>query len=108
MKFVTVQEADSLYKEISSLKSLIRESNSEYIGVEETAKLLGFKKSYLYQLIHKNLIPHYKPNGKKVLFDKFELKEWISKSRVKTVNEIEGEYHSNKSKMLNQDSQRGK
>jgi len=98
MKFVTVKDAEKLFTEISDLKSLLRVSNSEYIGVEETANLLGYKKSYLYQLIHRNLIPHYKPGGKKILFDKFELKEWISESRVKTVNEIEEEYHSATSK----------
>jgi len=94
MRFVTVKEAEKLFTEISDLKSLLRVSNSKFIGVEETANLLGFKKSYLYKLIYRNQIPYYKPNGKKVLFDIFEIKEWVSKSRVKTVNEIEEEYHS--------------
>ena len=52
MKFVTKSEAEKLFNEISDLKSLLRVSNSEFIGVEETANLLGFKKSYLYKLIH--------------------------------------------------------
>ena len=93
MKFLTVNDAKNLFNEISDLRSLLRASNSEFIGVEETANLLGFKKSYLYKLIHKNQIPHYKPNGKKVLFDKLELKEWILRSRVKTVDEVEKEYN---------------
>ena len=32
----------------------------EYLSVAETAKILGYKKTYVYQLIHKNAIPYHK------------------------------------------------
>ena len=44
--------------------------------VEELSDYTGFKKSYIYKLVHSNSIPFSKPNGK-VLF--FEKKKILSK-----------------------------
>jgi len=52
-----------------------------YIGIEEAAAFLGIKKSTLYTWVHRSLITHYKPSGRKglVLFKKSELEERIKR-----------------------------
>jgi excisionase family DNA binding protein len=65
-----------------------------FLTVDETAKLLGFSKSYLYQLLHKRLLPHYKLNRGKVLFDADEIEAVVRRGKVATVDEIQAKADS--------------
>jgi excisionase family DNA binding protein len=56
---------------------------------EEAALMTGLSKSYLYQLTSKRLIPHYKPKGKQVYFDRAELEKWMKQNKVPTILEDE-------------------
>jgi excisionase family DNA binding protein len=80
-----------IYNLLKEIKSLIVVSKAEFIGIDEAAKYLRLKKSYLYNLVHRKQIPFYKPNGKKIYFNKLELSNLIASSRVKTVQEVEQE-----------------
>lgn len=56
---------------------------------EEAALITGLQKSHLYQLTSKHEIPHYKPNGKMLYFDRKELEDWMKRNRVQTKAEAE-------------------
>lgn len=58
---------------------------------DEVAVYTGLSKSYLYKLTCSGNIPHYKPNGKHIYFDKKEIDAWLLRNRVKTADEIEAE-----------------
>ncbi|MBS4033129.1 MAG: excisionase family DNA-binding protein [Ignavibacterium sp.] len=88
---MAILNVSKIYKELDEIKSLIAVSKAEYIGIEEAAKHLGLAKTYLYSLIHQGRIPFYKPNGKKVYFNKLELNKWISQSKVKSIDELDRE-----------------
>ena len=60
----------------------------EVLTSEETAQYLGISKSYLYKLTMKQQIPHYKPMGKMVYFNRKELEEWVLSHRISTTDEI--------------------
>ena len=64
-----------------------------YLGLsfEEASKFLNLSKSYLYKLTSGNLIPHYKPQGKMLYFEKAELEAWLRQNPVKTQAQIEQE-----------------
>ncbi len=94
---MAIFNAAKFLNELAEIKSLITVSNAEYIGIEEASKHLGLSKTYLYTLVHKGKIPFYKPNGKKIYFNKLELNEWINKSKVKSIDELELEYRRNRS-----------
>ena len=47
------------------------------LNFEEGCNYLGYKKSYVYKLTSAKIIPHSKPNGKKIFFDKAKLEEWM-------------------------------
>lgn len=63
----------------------------EILTIDELSNYTGFSKSHIYKLTHKNVIPHYKPNGKIIFFKHSEILEWILSSRVSTRQEIESQ-----------------
>lgn len=61
------------------------------LNVEELADYTGFKKSYVYKLVHENLIPFSKPNGKVLFFDRKKIDDWLLNNKYKSSEEIERE-----------------
>ena len=55
---------------------------------DEASRFLNLSKSYLYKLTSGNLIPHYKPQGKMLYFEKEELEMWLRQNPVKTQMQI--------------------
>lgn len=59
-------------------------SPKEVLTSKETARYLGISMSYLYKLMMRRLIPHYKPMGKLCYFNRNELIQWLQSNRVET------------------------
>jgi excisionase family DNA binding protein len=55
---------------------------SDYLSVNEMAEILKMSTSHIYTLTSKKKIPHIKMLGKKVLFDKNEIKSWLKSKSV--------------------------
>ena len=55
----------------------------------EACKFLELSQSHLYKLTSTGTIPHYKPNGKKIYFNRAELEQWLLSNRVDSQDEIE-------------------
>ena len=55
----------------------------------ETAAYLSLSKSHLYHLTSEGLIPHYKPNGKKIYFLKSDLDSYLLRNRRAGAADIE-------------------
>ena len=47
------------------------------LSFDEASKFLNLSKSYLYKLTSGNLIPHYKPQGKMLFFERADLEAWL-------------------------------
>ena len=58
----------------------------DLISITELCKILGFKKSYVYKLIHTGKLNYYKPFGKKVFFKRSELEEIFRSSKVSALS----------------------
>ena len=58
--------------------------NTQYLSIDEAAKLLGVKRSTVYAWTHRREIPHYKV-GKHLRFVPDELDSWIQSKRVEPV-----------------------
>jgi excisionase family DNA binding protein len=54
------------------------------LSFDEASKFLNLSKSYLYKLTSSGQIPHYKPQGKMLYFEKSELENWLRQNPVKT------------------------
>jgi excisionase family DNA binding protein len=55
---------------------------NDYLNVKEIAEMLNISTSHIYTLTSTKKIPHIKLLGKKVLFDKNEIKEWLKSKSV--------------------------
>lgn len=58
------------------------EIEKDILNVEEAVKYTGMTKAYLYELTMRKQIPHYKPTGKFIYFDKNELHDWLLSNKV--------------------------
>lgn len=54
---------------------------SEYVSVDEAAKKLGYKKSYVYKLVWAHAIPVYKPRGGRLRFSVDDLDTFMRRGR---------------------------
>lgn len=66
----------------------------EMITLDETARYMGVSRSFLYKLTMGRKIPHYKPNGKLIYFNRKEVEEWLQQNRVATDGELEARAQS--------------
>ncbi|MDR1980823.1 MAG: helix-turn-helix domain-containing protein [Tannerellaceae bacterium] len=61
------------------------------LSFEEASEFLNLSKSYLYKLTSSGQIPHYKPQGKMLYFEKSELENWLRQNPIKTNQQIQQE-----------------
>lgn len=59
------------------------------LNIEDVSILTGLSKSHLYKLTHRQEIPHYKPNGKILYFDREDIERWMKQNIVSSNSEIE-------------------
>lgn len=89
---MTAITLESLHQEVVSLGSAITKAmafSKESLDFNETAQYINQSRSYLYKLTSQGLIPHYKPNGKKLYFKRSELDGWVLKNKVYSSDELE-------------------
>lgn len=60
----------------------------EVLTSDEVAKYMGISKSYLYKLTMRCEIPHYKPLGKMIYFNRQEIEQWLQANRISTEAEV--------------------
>jgi excisionase family DNA binding protein len=58
---------------------------------DEVVAYTGLSRSYLYKLTSAGLIPHSKPMGKQLYFNREEIEQWLLRNVVKTADKIEAE-----------------
>ncbi len=92
---LTVQELRNILSEeirkIFAESPLAHRTNSpEYLTIRELSKMLNLAVPSIYGMVHRRLIPFIK-RGKKLIFEKSQIEEWLKNGRRKTRKEIENE-----------------
>ena len=64
-------------------------TNKQTLTINEAAAFAGLAVSYLYKLTSTQEIPHYKPRGKMIYFDRSELENWLKQGKVNSHDAIE-------------------
>ena len=82
---------DAILKKLTKIENLLVQQDDRPLTFNEAANYLDVSRSYLYKLTWYNKIHHYKPSGKRVYFDRAELKAWFLRRPVKTNQAIESE-----------------
>jgi predicted DNA-binding transcriptional regulator AlpA len=81
------EKIDTLNQKIQQLENQIL-STKTVLTLDEFCKYSGYKKSYVYKLTSKNIVPHFSKNEKTLFFDRREIDEWLLDNRVKTNAQI--------------------
>ncbi|MDD2910165.1 MAG: helix-turn-helix domain-containing protein [Petrimonas sp.] len=80
-----IQKLDSIEKMLTEQNMLKKEVLTFY----EAAIYLEVSHSHLYKMTSTGIVPSYKPNGKKLYFDRKELDSWLLSNRQSSQEEIE-------------------
>ena len=81
-------ELEKIEARLTNLENLLI-GTKEVLTFDEAAIFTGLSKSYLYKLTSTRQIPHYKPTGKMVYFNRIELEAWLQTNRVSTTKELD-------------------
>lgn len=74
---------------LNQLETLIVSNIKQILTVEDLINYTGFSRSYIYKLVHKNVIPYSKPNGKVLFFQKFEIDEFLLQNKSASTSQLE-------------------
>jgi len=85
-----MESTNLLEKRLTNIENLLL-SQKTVLTFDEFCIYCNISKSYGYKLTSQNQVPHFKPNGKMVYFDRIELDLWLKQNRVKTTTEINNE-----------------
>ena len=72
-----MENLQEIKDELQVIKELLANNNKKVLNLNEVADYIGFSKSYIYKLTSQNLIPHSKPSGKAVFFNRDEIDKWL-------------------------------
>ena len=85
-----MENSNIILNKLTAIESLLEEANqTKPLTIQETAKFLNLSQSHLYKLTSERKIPHFKPSGKKIYFDKSELVQWLKRNPARTREETE-------------------
>lgn len=78
----------TIEEKLEEIKKLTLLSAKDVFNMRDAAAYTGLSMDYLYRLVSKRQIPHYKSDGGKLTyFSKSELCAWLLKNRVNTTEE---------------------
>lgn len=72
----------------SNLDSITSFSEKNILSVREACEYMDISESFMYKLTHGKLLPYYRPNGKKIYFQKNDLEAWMTRNRQSSSEEI--------------------
>jgi excisionase family DNA binding protein len=79
---------EAILQRLNSIEKHFNQDEKPFTLIE-ASKYLDISRSYLYKLTHKKLITHFKPNGKKIYFQKVDLNNWLFRNKRESESEIE-------------------
>jgi excisionase family DNA binding protein len=88
IKKIDKMNLEKFENRISVLEKMLIGSK-EVLNLDEVSSYTGLSKSYLYKLTSTGVIPHFKPIGKLVFFNRKEIDIFLQKNRVSSNDELE-------------------
>ena len=80
---------ETILTELAQIKAYCLLGAKNMLCLDDVALLTGLSKSHLYKMTCSRQIPHYKPNGKQIYFDKAEIEGWMRQGKISTQQEME-------------------
>jgi excisionase family DNA binding protein len=82
----------NIIEQLNRIEKLLMEQQTmqkQVLNFKEACTYLELSQSHLYKLTSTSAVPHYKPNGKKIYFQREELNNWLLRNRMNPLDEIE-------------------
>lgn len=98
VKELTTVEPEVINERLKSIEETLY-TTKDILNMKEVCQYLDISLSLLYKLTCSGEIPHFKPRGKMIFFEKKELIEWIKKSNL-----LSSEITKGSSKTISNDS----
>lgn len=98
VKESTTVEPEVINERLKSIEETLY-TTKDILNMKEVCQYLDISQSLLYKLTCSGEIPHFKPRGKMIFFEKKELIEWIKKSNL-----LSSEITKGSSKTISNDS----
>lgn len=68
--------------------------SKEIWTVNELAEYSGWKLAQIYKMTSNKVLPHSKPTGGKLFFERDKIKAWILSGQVMTIQDVEDKANS--------------
>lgn len=82
----------SIDERLERIEQLTLLAAKDVLTTDDAAAYTGLSKGYLYQLVNRRAIPHYKSEGGRyTYFKKTEIAQWLTAHRVATKAEDEAQ-----------------
>ena len=78
----------NVFDKLTAIETLLLATQPKPLTLKEAAAFLDFSRSYLYRLTSQGRVPCYKPEGKRVYFDRADLVKWLKRNRIRPQEEI--------------------
>ena len=98
VKELTTVEPEVINERLKSIEETLY-TTKDILNIKEVCQYLDISQSLLYKLTCSGEIPHFKPRGKMIFFEKKELIEWIKKGNL-----LSSEITKGSSKTISNDS----
>ena len=98
VKELTTVEPEVINERLKSIEETLY-TTKDILNMKKVCQYLGISQSLLYKLTCSGEIPHFKPRGKMIFFEKKELIEWIKKGNL-----LSSEITKGSSKTISNDS----
>ena len=73
---------DKLIERIEELEKMVKQTKT-VLGFDEACKYIGVSESLLYKLTAAKEVPHYKPRGKMLYFNREEIDKWLLQKQTR-------------------------
>lgn len=87
--YKTKNMEERILSELAVIKMYSLLGAKNVLNFDDVVLLTGLSKSHLYKLTCTCQIPHYKPTGKQIYFDRSEVEAWMRQNRVNTQMEAD-------------------
>ena len=78
-----IEIENEILEKLTRIETLLTAQQPQPLTLTEAAAYLHVSKQTLYRLTSHSEIVHFKPNGKKLYFQKADLDAWLTRNRVR-------------------------
>lgn len=79
---------EEILAKLDRIEQLTLMGAKDVLNIEDVAAYTGFTKGYIYRVISRGDLPHYKGGGKCVFFRREDVNAWLLSKRVSSKDEM--------------------